>query len=182
MSAWTDHVERWKDCTACPLCSQRDRIVLARGVVPADIVFVGEAPGVSEDTLGLPFMGPAGHLLDDIIDRALPAGTRYAMTNLVACFPQEAKARGENEPDAEDILACRPRLLEFIDLCHPRLVVRVGRLAGDWCEHNAYGKVRGAEVCDITHPAAILRMPLAQKQMAVQRCVVIIRNAALNAL
>src|SRR5207244_4450732 len=140
MSAWTDHVARWKDCTACPLCQQRDRIVLARGQVPCDVVFVGEAPGASEDVLGQPFVGPAGRLLDQIIERALPAGARFALTNLVACFPREAKARGENMPEVKEILACRPRLLEFIDLCRPKLVVRVGREAGDWVDHDAYGR------------------------------------------
>jgi uracil-DNA glycosylase len=182
MSAWTDHVERWKDCTACGLCQQRDRIVLARGQVPADVVFVGEAPGASEDALGLPFVGPAGKLLDQIIERSLPTGTRYALTNLVACFPREAKDRGENEPEVAEILSCRPRLLDFIQLCRPKLVVRVGRLASDFLEHDAYGKVCGAQVVDIVHPAAVLRMPLAQKGMVVQRAIVQIRCAIADAL
>lgn len=174
---WLDHVAKWKDCTACPLCRQRDNIVLARGQVPCDVLFVGEAPGASEDALGRPFVGPAGHLLDQIIERALPPGTRYALTNLVACFPRDAKAEGINEPEVSEIKACRPRLEEFIELCSPRLVVCVGSLASDWLQHDAYGKVCGATAVDIVHPAAILRMPLAQKQMAVQRAIVVLRNA-----
>lgn len=181
MTAWTDHVARWKDCTACPLHRQRDRICLARGQVPCDVLFVGEAPGASEDALGLPFVGPAGRLLDAIIASTFRGPeqqtVRIAMTNLVACFPREAKGRGDNEPEVSEILKCRPRLEEFIDLAYPKLVVRVGSLAADWVEHDAYGRVRGAAVVDIVHPAAILRMPLAQKQMAVQRCVVQLRNA-----
>ena len=124
-----------------------------------------------------PFVGPAGHLLDQIIERALPPGTTYALTNLVACFPREAKARGDNEPEPGEIAACRPRLMEFIKLCHPRLVVLVGSLASNYIGHDAYGKVCGASALDIIHPAAILRMPLAQKQMAVQKVIVVLRNA-----
>lgn len=210
---WTEHVARWRDCTACRLCQQRDRIVLARGDVPCDVLFVGEAPGASEDALGLPFVGPAGRLLDSIVDSAIGPWGREAVaarlglaadapnctlrdlaaergdvlvllafTNLVACFPREAKARGENEPEPEEILACRPRLEEFVDLCRPRLVVLVGSLAGDWCEHDAWGRVHGAAVLDVVHPAAILRMPLAQKQGAARRCAVQIRNAVEDVL
>lgn len=174
MSAWTDHVARWKDCTACPLCRQRDRICLARGVVPADVLFIGEAPGASEDALGQPFVGPAGRLLDRIIERALPPTVRYVLTNLVACFPREAKDCGENEPERGEVLACRSRLVEFVNIVQPRLIVCVGSLAAQYVDHGDT-----VPCVDIIHPAATLgpRMPLAQKQMAIQRAVVILRNA-----
>ncbi len=173
MSAWTEHVARWQHCTDCPLCEQRDLICLARGSIPCDVLMIGEAPGSSEDTLGRPFVGPAGHLLDDIIERATPSTpVRYAMTNLVACFPAEAKSRGDNEPTHGEILACSDRLVEFVNIAQPRLIVCVGSLAAQYVDHND-----SVKCCDIVHPAAILRMPLAQKQMAVQRCVVQLRNA-----
>ena len=177
MSDWFNFVERWRDCTACPLSRQRTNIVLARGTVPCDVLLVGEAPGASEDAIGLPFIGPAGHLLDQIIERALPDEVTTAMTNLVCCYPAEAKARGDNEPEVAEIKACRPRLQEFIGVAAPRLVVLVGSLANDWVQHDTRGRVGGAKVVSIVHPAAILRMPLVQKQMAVQRCVVQVRNA-----
>ena len=173
---WTDFVEKWKDCTRCPLAQQRDNIVLARGQIPCDVLFVGEAPGASEDVLGLPFQGPAGKLLDQIIERALPIGTTYAMTNLVACFPREAKERGDNEPEVSEIKACRPRLEEFIRLAQPKLIMRVGVLAQDHCQHDVWGKIQGAQVEDIVHPAAILRMPLVQKRMATDKVIVVIRT------
>jgi uracil-DNA glycosylase len=187
MSEWLDHVTRWRDCTKCSLCEQRSNIVLARGVLPCDVLFVGEAPGASEDALGLPFVGPAGLLLDNPTDENHPGivqaakmrevGLRLAFTNLVCCFPREAKDRGENEPEHEEIMACRPRLEEFIKIANPRLVIRVGRLAWDYVEHNAYGKIGNARVVDIVHPAAVFRMPLARKQMAIQRAIVQIRHA-----
>lgn len=177
--AWLAHVERWKDCTRCGLCHQRSNIVLARGVVPCDVLFVGEAPGQSEDASGLPFKGPAGHLLDDIVTRAVSPGINCAYTNLVACYPREAKARGENEPEHHEILVCRPRLMEFIAIARPRLIVRVGTLAQNYLEHDAYGRVAGAEVVDIPHPAGILRkdVPAVKKQSMVQHAIVVIRNA-----
>lgn len=200
MSAWTDHVAKWGNCRLCPLCDQRSNIVLARGQVPCDVVFVGEAPGASEDALGQPFVGPAGNLLDNdsaerpgIIQRGLPShlewcdvrgankwvlDLRCAFTNIVACYPREAKERGDNEPEIAEIKACRPRLHEFITLAAPRLVVCVGSLASDWIGHDAYGKVMGADVVSIMHPAHILaRLPMVQKHYAVQKCVVTIRSA-----
>lgn len=192
MSAWTDHVKNWKDCIRCPLGQQRDRICLARGSVPCDVLFVGEAPGASEDAIGLPFVGPAGRLLDQIVDRAIgstlikgpvgyngvglmddPKPVTTAFTNLVACFPAEAKAEGINEPHMSEIKACRERLVEFVNTAQPRLIVCVGALASEHVDHGDT-----VPCVDIVHPAFILaRLPLAQKQMAVQREIVRLRCA-----
>lgn len=178
MSAWTDHVERWRSCTDCQLCEQRDRIVLARGSIPAEIVFVGEAPGDSENTLGIPFApgAPAGRLLQQIIDNVVPVTVSYALTNLVACFPRDAKHAGTNEPAYDEIEECRRRLLEFLVLAQPKLIVCVGRLASDYIppRNDLWDDIRYA---DIVHPAAILRMPKAQQNMAVQKATIILRGA-----
>lgn len=171
--SWPEHVAKWENCQRCPLGMQRGNMCLARGDLPADVLFVGEAPGMSEDVAGLPFVGPAGRLLDEIIARSVPKGVYYALTNLVACFPREAKERGDNEPEYAEILECRPRLYEFINLVQPRLIVCVGRLATDYVDHG-----RGVPCVDIVHPAHILaRMPAAQKGFATQRCIVQIKNA-----
>lgn len=187
MSALSDHVAKWKDCELCPLWEQRSRICLGRGTVPCDILFIGEAPGASEDATGQPFKGPAGDLLDKIIERALPGHVElgddgatehwvydvtYALTNLVCCFPREAKTEGTNEPAHSEIAACRPRLVEFVNIARPKLIVCVGALAAEYVSHT--DTVR---CVDIVHPAAILRMPLAKKNMAVQRSIVVLRNA-----
>lgn len=171
MVTWNEHVAKWKDCQACPLCQQRFRICLARGTVPCQVCFIGETPGASEDACGLPFYGPAGNLLDKIIERALPPEVTYTLTNLVCCFPREAKDRGDNEPEHNEILACRSRLIEFVNIAQPRLIVCVGALAEQYVDHS------DTVLCvDIVHPAAILRMPLAQKQMATQKTVVVLRR------
>jgi uracil-DNA glycosylase len=195
MSAWLDHVNHWKDCMRCPLAAQRDNIVLARGSVPCDVLMIGEAPGASEDTLGLPFKGPAGVMLDNdqenhpgIVQRAIEhrlewsetmrrnvwvSDVRIAYCNLVCCFPREAKARGDNEPEHDEIIACRPRLIEFVNIAQPRLIVCVGGLATEYIDHK--DTVR---CIDIVHPAAILaHMPAAQKSHAVNQCIVRIRTA-----
>lgn len=176
MTTWLEHVAKWRDCDKCPLAAQRDNIVIARGTVPCAVLFVGEAPGASEDAIGLPFKGPAGGLLDQIIERAVPPGVTYAMTNLVCCFPREAKAVGDNEPTSEEIAACRPRLKEFVEIAAPKLVVTVGTLATAYFPHHLRGD-DPYEFCSIDHPAYILRMPLAQKGMAVQRTIVVLRTA-----
>ncbi len=177
MTAWQTFVEKWKNCTLCPLHTQRDRIVLARGKIPADIMLVGEAPGASENAIGVPFCGPAGRLLDQIVEKAIPLSISVVYCNLVCCFPADAKREGVNEPSHKEITACSSRLAEFVNLARPRLIVRVGALAAYHVDHT--DTVRCA---DVVHPAAILRMPLAQRQMATQKSIVIIRNAVADML
>lgn len=173
MTTWLDHVEAWKNCQRCPLAAQRGNICLARGALPCDVLFVGEAPGSSEDVLGRPFVGPAGQLMDQIIARALSPEITYALTNLVACYPREAKMRGDNEPERGEILECRPRLIEFANLAQPKLVVCAGNLAAQYVK-----PINTMPQVDIIHPAFILaRLPAAQKHMAVQKCIVQIHNA-----
>jgi uracil-DNA glycosylase len=174
MVTWTDHVARWQDCTACPLAQQRTNIVLARGQVPCDVCFIGEAPGKIEDDLGAPFMGPAGHLMDQIIERAVPPGVTCALANLVCCFPKEAKATGDNEPTYKEIMACRPRLREFIGIADPRLIVTVGSLAEGFVED--YPSRRRLH---IIHPAATFppRMARIQAQAAINHAIVKLRCA-----
>jgi len=165
--------EKWKDCQKCELAKQRRKIVMARGTrIPCDVLFVGEAPGSSENVIGRPFCGPAGHLMQRIIDEALHDHT-FCLTNLVMCFPREAKSRGENEPPEEAILTCRPRLEEFIGLCKPKTIVAVGRLAAKYL----YEYLEHEDFPQITHPAAILRMHVSQLGLAVQQCVYTIEDA-----
>lgn len=184
MTTWIEHVNKWKDCQRCPLGQQRDRICFARSEwphqtaerpnlhLPCDVLFIGEAPGPSEDAAGLPFVGPAGVRMDYIISRAIPSSITFALTNLVLCFPREAKEAGENEPEHGEILACRPRLIEFVNIAQPRLIVRVGKLATryvNFCTTSHY--------VDIVHPAYIVRLPQIKQYNEMNRCVVQIEEA-----
>lgn len=166
------HKAKWEDCQRCSLCRTRGRVVFARGVIPAQVVFIGEAPGASEDVLGKPFVGPAGHLLDLIINGASTENTfSYCLTNLVCCIPKDEEESKLGEPPEEAIKACSKRLTEFVRLCKPSLIVRVGKLSSKWVP------VITCEQVDIIHPAAILRMDVSQQGLAMQRCIVALRDA-----
>lgn len=174
MTPYMKYRLKWKDCQQCDLCNQRSRIVLARGKVPAEVLFIGEAPGASEDALGKPFIGPAGKLLDHIINVSLDGKYDYALTNLVACYPREAKEAGTNEPPSWAIEKCAVRLQEFVRLCKPGLIVLVGKLAA---KHATVQPSSYLQLAEITHPAAMLRMDPAQKGLAIQRAIVVIEDA-----
>lgn len=221
---WELHVKDWKHCERCELAADRKHVCLGRGDIPADVLFCGEAAGQSENVLGRPFVGPAGQLLDLVIQRTLglhswcsacleEKGTKvfqrhstsgvtcpdghggadgvaltYFLTNLVGCIPYERDEDGKlgkaAEPEDSSIKACAPRLIEIIDICQPKLVVCVGKLAEDWlANENVHMKrhIKGFthqfKTVNITHPAAILRANVSQRGLAVQRCVVTINTA-----
>lgn len=168
MSKWLEHLEKWRECDLCPLSEGRFNIVLARGELPCDVMFIGEAPGASEDVLGRPFVGPAGKLLDDIIREASGGSPpRYCMTNLVACIPLGEDGSKTKEPPKVAIDACRDRLNEFIEIAEPQEIVYVGKMA---YKHGDY------EGVEITHPAAILRADESQKNLLIKRCEIVLEN------
>lgn len=180
------HVETWKDCTACELHTYRQNIVLARGTVPCQILFIGEGPGKGENVAGQPFVGDAGYLLQKIIDRTICGQYTYAITNLVCCIPWDVTAGNEKEdPTDTHVKACAPRLQEFARVCDGheqslRLIVCVGGLSRDWLDDKLAGHIplhRKIPMIDIRHPASILRMNVAQKGLEVQRCMVAISTA-----
>ena len=156
---------------------------------------------MSEDALGVPFTGPAGKLLDRIIEMATAAtqvpGTqgssynslRWGFTNLVACFPRDNKETENHAPPEEAIRACAGRLREIVRVCKPRLIVLVGRLSKkyvsgasqfalksgqqpEWIEEGRY-----LEFIEIEHPAFILRSNAAVQGLMIKKCVVVIRSA-----
>lgn len=184
LSLYQQHVRRWSGCKECPLHEHRKQVVLARGSVPCEVLLIGEAPGMSEDVLGRPFCGPAGLLLDQIVERARagehgPKWT-FGVTNLVACVPLDETGAKTEEPDDDCVRACAPRLAEFVKIADPHLIVTVGSLARDWLDEDYRHHVRlhrKIPRAHITHPAAILRMNIAQRGLEAQRCVVKIVNA-----
>ena len=188
-------VERWQSCTACELHESRQNVVLARGQIPCDVLFLGEAPGQSEDCLSFPFVGPAGQLLDNpppfsppgIVQRAGLAelGIRSAFANLVCCIPLGDDGVKVTEPPDEAIEACSVRLVEFVEIANPRLIVCVGKLAKDWLDPGYKHSIklhRRIPLVEIVHPAHILRMNYAQQGLAIQRATVVLRNAVEDVL
>ena len=172
---YKEHRLKWKQCTKCDLCHKRNKVIFARGVIPCDVLFIGEAPGSSEDVIGKPFIGPAGNLLQQIINDAFGTdGPSYAMTNLIGCIPKD-RVGAKIEPPPESIKACAPKLLEFFEMAKPKLVVFVGRLA---LKHAAKSlPLKGVLRSDIIHPAAILRADVSQKGLAIQRTRIILADA-----
>lgn len=177
------HKDKWKDGCGSDLCPDATKIVFTRGKLPCDILFIGEAPGRSEDILGKPFVGPAGHLLDNIISRAIPEdlGVRVAFTNLVCCIPRsEEGGKSTDQPLDEHIKACAPRLCEFVALAKPRVIIAVGKLPEHWLDpgmKDSVGIGREYKRIVITHPAALLRTPVVKRVIDIQRCIVTIRMA-----
>lgn len=169
MTPFELHVRDWDKCQRCELSQKRTRVVLCRGELPCDILFIGEAPGESENTLGRPFVGPAGKLLDSIVEQAIydpsvfakarelmPGLPWYAFrdyyqeqtgkdfravafTNLVGCIPREENAKKASEPDGEAITACSPRIIDLVRIGTPKLIVTVGALSSKWIGEDARG-------------------------------------------
>jgi len=154
------HLDNWKDCTRCKLHEVRRNVVLLRGTVPCDILFIGEAPGESENALGKPFRGPAGNLLQEIIEvtQQHTKGYTYAMTNLIGCIP---KVDGEKltSPPKESVTACFPRINELVELCNPKGLILVGNDAQKFFELHNNKLLQQIKFIKIQHPAAILRKP-----------------------
>lgn len=170
---WSAHTKEWGSCAKCNLCQDATTHVLARGSIPADILFIGEAPGHSEDQLGFPMIGPSGKLLDKIIEESMSFdgkryGKRYSycISNIVACIPLNADSDGGvRPPTEEEALACRPRLDELIGMLPKEIggiassvkgIVRLGKTAQQLFDlrHGAYAEV---PYLDLPHPAYLLR-------------------------
>lgn len=188
LSPFQKHVEKWSNCNHCDLCKTRNKIVLARGSLPADVMFCGEAPGKSEDVLGVPFVGPAGKLFDQIIKQAWDRfstsdGPSYCLSNLVACIPVDDEGNKFGEPPEESIIKCSPRLNELVQLCKPKLVILVGKLASKHITgQKQFGdpwlpKGESVAFVSVTHPAAILRADVSRQALDFQRCIVTISDA-----
>lgn len=150
------------DCRACGLCRQRRQAVPGIGDRQADWLFVGEGPGVEEDKVGEPFVGPAGKLLDNmLLAIGLKRGENTYIANAVKCRPPNNRT-----PEAAEMAACRPYLERQIALLKPKLIVVLGRaaahavLGSDEALHGLRGRVHhfGETPVVVTyHPAYLLR-------------------------
>jgi DNA polymerase len=152
------------ECTRCKLAPLRTNIVFGVGNPKADLMFVGEAPGHDEDLRAEPFVGRAGQLLTDIIERGMGlTRAEVYICNVIKCRPPENR-----NPEGDEVAACEPFLFRQIDLVRPRVIVGLGtfavqavlkiktpisKLRGNW--HT----VRGIKMMPTFHPAYLLRNP-----------------------
>lgn len=182
---YKEHRAKWNNCQNCSLCETRKHVVLGRGQLPCDVLFVGEAPGASEDVLGQPFQGPAGQLLDKIITNAIKGrNVALAFTNVVACLPVGEDGKKADEPEIESIEACRDRLTEFVVLAKPRAIVLVGKLSEKYIPMATERIEREANTPaviwkKIIHPSAILKLKNKQPEqigLLIQTCTITISD------
>jgi uracil-DNA glycosylase len=158
-------------CNRCDLYRRATQTVFGEGPVPAAMMLVGEQPGDQEDKQGVPFVGPAGRVLDDALEAAgIDRGAVY-VTNAVKHFKWEARGRRRihKRPNATEIEACSLWLGEEIAHVRPAVVVAMGATAvrATLGRTRAIASLRG-QVLESTfgppmvvtvHPSAIVRVP-----------------------
>ena len=160
------------ECTRCPLSRGRNRIVCGDGDPNADLMFVGEGPGAEEDRRGVPFVGRAGELLTQMIEKGLgiPRSSVY-ICNIVKCRPPKNR-----NPLPDEAATCRPFLEGQIAAVRPRVIVALGKpatsllLGRDVATTRTRGiwhEVHGIPLMPTFHPAFILRQYTAENR----RCV-----------
>ena len=156
--------ERIGDCTRCPLAyAGRQTIVFGEGDSNADLMFVGEGPGADEDASGLPFVGKAGHLLNNMITAMGLTREQVYIANIVKCRPPRNRA-----PEPIEANTCSQFLVEQIDVVQPKVIVALGATAATYLLgvrqslsslRGQWHRCRGAKVAVTYHPAFLLRDP-----------------------
>jgi uracil-DNA glycosylase family 4 len=151
------------DCRRCKLYRTRTNLVFGQGDPHARLMFVGEAPGAEEDLQGLPFVGAAGKLLNNMLSKLGLRREEVYIANILKSRPP-----GNRDPDADEIAACLPFLKKQIAAIRPRVLVTLGRpaahalletkapltrLRGQWQRYN------DIRVMPTFHPSYLLRFP-----------------------
>lgn len=159
--------EEASGCERCPLSATRTKVVFGAGNSDADLMFVGEAPGAEEDRQGLPFVGRAGKLLNELLNGIGLDRDDVWVSNVLKCRPP-----GNRDPQPLEIESCRPYLHRQIELIQPRVICTLGNFATKLLTGSPTGitRVRGTPqvhelggrtvfLLPLLHPAAALRTP-----------------------
>jgi DNA polymerase len=156
------------DCTRCPLHTGRNKLVFGDGSPAARLMFVGEGPGADEDAQGIPFVGRAGQLLNNMITAMGLKREEVYIANVVKCRPP-----GNRVPELEEGATCSPFLFRQIDVVRPEVLVALGATAATWLLGTRQplaglrGRVhamRGTRLIVTYHPAYLLRDPRQKKE------------------
>jgi DNA polymerase len=155
------------ECTRCPLHAGRTKAVFGAGNADADLMFIGEAPGAEEDRQGLPFVGRAGQLLNQLLEGIGMKRDDAFIANILKSRPP-----GNRDPQPDEIEACWPFLERQIHLIEPRVIATLGNFATKKITGSQTGitRVHGVPqvhalggrtvfVFPLLHPAAALRTP-----------------------
>jgi uracil-DNA glycosylase family 4 len=156
------------DCTRCPLHKGRNKLVFGDGSPAARLMFVGEGPGADEDAQGLPFVGRAGQLLNNMIAAMGLKREEVYIANVVKCRPP-----GNRAPEPEEANTCSPFLFRQIDVIRPEVLVALGATAVTYLLgarqplaglRGRVHSVRGTKLIVTYHPAYLLRDPRQKKE------------------
>ena len=150
-------------CRGCALADTRTHVVFGDGCETAEIMLIGEGPGANEDAQGVPFVGRAGHLLDDMLEIIGLKRDDVYIANIVKCRPPKNRDPLNTEQDA-----CIGYLRRQVALLRPKIIVCLGRIAAmriikpDFKitrEHGQWFEKNGFQMMAVYHPAALLRDP-----------------------
>jgi uracil-DNA glycosylase len=147
-----------KGCTRCPqLAASRTTVVFGSGNADADLMFVGEAPGRHEDLQGVPFVGHAGRLLDQLLGEIGLTRADVFVCNTLKCRPP-----GNRDPHPAEIDACQDYLFRQVELIEPRVICTLGNFATKLLRGDPTGitRLRGREEVRIVGPRAVRLYPI----------------------
>jgi DNA polymerase len=161
MDNWETLKQECGQCRGCSLFETRHNLVFGVGNEAAEVMLIGEGPGEQEDLQGVPFVGPAGKLLDDMLEMIDLDRKKVYIANIVKCRPPRNRDPQNVEQDA-----CRHWLDRQIALVDPKIIVCLGRIAAKALiredfritrEHGQWFDVGGRRVLATYHPSALLR-------------------------
>ena len=161
MTPWEELQNECNRCRACALSATRKNVVFGVGNTEAEVLFIGEGPGANEDEQGLPFVGAAGKLLDDMLAMIGLKREAVYITNIVKCRPPQNRDPLNTEKDA-----CIGYLRRQVAMMRPKIIVCLGRIAAAELikpdfkitqEHGQFFEKRGVQMTALYHPAALLR-------------------------
>ena len=162
-----------RGCPRCPLSGSRTQVVFGSGDADADLMFVGEAPGFHEDAQGIPFVGRAGKLLDELLAENGWARVEVFVANILKCRPPDNR-----DPLPVEIETCRPYLERQVELIEPNVICTLGNFATKLLSGSSRGITqvhgqplerevggRAVRLYPLFHPAAALRTPRVKDQL-----------------
>lgn len=159
--SWESLKSECSGCVRCPLGDTRRNLVFGTGNEHARVMLIGEGPGEQEDLQGIPFVGPAGKLLDDMLEMIDLDRTKVYIANIVKCRPPRNR-----DPQPDEKNACIQWLRRQIALVDPQIIICLGRIAAMELirenyritrEHGLWSTVDGRVITAIYHPSALLR-------------------------
>ena len=116
-----------KNCMKCDLYKYRRNVVIGRGSIPADVLFIGEAPDRSEDLIGVPCVGRQKHVLNDLISST--SIVSFYIINCILCRTTDSLCGNNRDPLLKEVLACTLNVMNIIKKVNPNHIVLLGKIA-----------------------------------------------------